>query len=64
MRQDIPSGSLAVNDMKMRLLPGWVEKHRPDTDAAKAARGEFGTKQGEDLAPVDTNGIDPGEDAN
>ena len=64
VRQDIPSGSLAVNDMKMRLLPGWVEKHRPDTDAAKAARGAFGTKQGEDLAPGDANGIDPGEDAN
>lgn len=49
VRQDIPSGSLGVNDMRMRVIPDWVTQKRPDSDAARAARGELGQAQaGED----------------
>ncbi|MCI6584776.1 MAG: bifunctional UDP-N-acetylglucosamine diphosphorylase/glucosamine-1-phosphate N-acetyltransferase GlmU [Mobiluncus porci] len=43
VRHDIPSGALAVNQFDMRIIPDWVVKHRPDTDAARAAQGEFKT---------------------
>lgn len=41
VREDIPDGALAVNDMKQRTIPGWVAEHRPGTDAARAAQGQM-----------------------
>ena len=38
IRKDLPSGSLSVNDMDQRIIEGWVEKKRPDTPAAIAAK--------------------------
>lgn len=41
VREDIPDGSLAVNDFKMRQIPGWVEKNRPETmEAVRKLREE------------------------
>lgn len=38
IRDDVPPGSLAVGDTEQRNIEGWVEKYRPDTEAAEAAR--------------------------
>jgi bifunctional UDP-N-acetylglucosamine pyrophosphorylase / glucosamine-1-phosphate N-acetyltransferase len=38
VRQDVPPGALAVSAGSQRIIEGWVEKHRPDTPAAAAAR--------------------------
>ncbi|MFD1721565.1 bifunctional UDP-N-acetylglucosamine diphosphorylase/glucosamine-1-phosphate N-acetyltransferase GlmU [Amnibacterium endophyticum] len=37
VRKDVPPGSLAVNVAPQRNIAGWVEQHRPDTEAARAA---------------------------
>ncbi len=43
IRKDVPAGSLAMNVSPQRNIEGWVEKNRPDSDTAKAAR-EHGDK--------------------
>jgi len=37
VRQDIPSGALAVSAGEQRIIPGWVVRKRPDSAAARAA---------------------------
>ncbi|MGN6744238.1 MAG: bifunctional UDP-N-acetylglucosamine diphosphorylase/glucosamine-1-phosphate N-acetyltransferase GlmU [Amnibacterium sp.] len=37
VRKDVPAGSLAVNVAPQRNIEGWVESHRPGTDAALTA---------------------------
>jgi bifunctional UDP-N-acetylglucosamine pyrophosphorylase/glucosamine-1-phosphate N-acetyltransferase len=37
VRKDVPAGSLAVNVAPQRNIQGWVETHRPGTDAAVTA---------------------------
>lgn len=38
VRKDVPSGALAMNVSPQRNLDGWVEKNRPGSDTAEAAR--------------------------
>ena len=38
LRQDVPPGALAVSGGPQRNIEGWVEKNRPGTPAAEAAR--------------------------
>jgi bifunctional UDP-N-acetylglucosamine pyrophosphorylase/glucosamine-1-phosphate N-acetyltransferase len=38
LRQDVPPGALAVSAGTQRIIEGWVEKNRPGTAAAEAAR--------------------------
>lgn len=38
IRQDVPAGALAINEAPQRNIEGWVEKKRPGTAAAEAAR--------------------------
>jgi len=49
LRQDVPPGALAVSAGRQRNIDGWVEKNRPGTMAAEAARAAT------DLGP-DTDG--------
>lgn len=37
VRKDVPAGALAVNVAPQRNIEGWVEAHRPGTDAATTA---------------------------
>lgn len=36
--EDVPSGALAIKEGRQRNIEGWVEKRRPGTDAAEAAK--------------------------
>lgn len=36
--KDVPAGALAIKEGRQRNIEGWVEKIRPGTDAAEAAR--------------------------
>ncbi|OJY42068.1 bifunctional UDP-N-acetylglucosamine diphosphorylase/glucosamine-1-phosphate N-acetyltransferase GlmU [Pseudonocardia sp. 73-21] len=38
LKRDVPPGALAVSGGSQRIIEGWVEKNRPDTPAAGAAR--------------------------
>ena len=38
LKNDVPPGALAVSGGPQRIIEGWVEKNRPDTPAAEAAR--------------------------
>ena len=38
LRQDVPPGALAVSAGEQRIIEGWVERKRPGTPAAEAAR--------------------------
>ncbi len=38
LRQDVPPGALAVSAGEQRTIEGWVERKRPGTPAAEAAR--------------------------
>jgi bifunctional UDP-N-acetylglucosamine pyrophosphorylase/glucosamine-1-phosphate N-acetyltransferase len=38
VRSDVPPGALAVSAGPQRNIEGWVERKRPDSDAAQAAR--------------------------
>jgi bifunctional UDP-N-acetylglucosamine pyrophosphorylase/glucosamine-1-phosphate N-acetyltransferase len=38
LKHDVPPGALAVSGGPQRIIEGWVEKNRPDTPAAEAAR--------------------------
>jgi bifunctional UDP-N-acetylglucosamine pyrophosphorylase/glucosamine-1-phosphate N-acetyltransferase len=51
VRKDVPAGALAVNAAPQRNIEGWVETHRPGTDAARAAAQSTGETPGEDSAP-------------
>jgi bifunctional UDP-N-acetylglucosamine pyrophosphorylase/glucosamine-1-phosphate N-acetyltransferase len=37
VRKDVPAGALAMTVAQQRNLEGWVQQHRPGTDAARAA---------------------------
>lgn len=36
--EDVPAGALAIKEGRQRNIEGWVEKNRPGTDAAEAAK--------------------------
>ncbi|MCG7295535.1 bifunctional UDP-N-acetylglucosamine diphosphorylase/glucosamine-1-phosphate N-acetyltransferase GlmU [Corynebacterium afermentans] len=36
--EDVPAGALAIKEGRQRNIEGWVEKRRPGTDAAEAAK--------------------------
>ena len=38
IRKDVPAGSMALSVAPQRNMDGWVEKNRPDTAAAEAAK--------------------------
>jgi bifunctional UDP-N-acetylglucosamine pyrophosphorylase / glucosamine-1-phosphate N-acetyltransferase len=38
LRQDVPPGALSVSAGEQRIIEGWVERKRPGTPAAEAAR--------------------------
>ncbi len=38
LRDDVPPGALAVSDNAQRTIEGWVERKRPGSAAAQAAR--------------------------
>ncbi|WP_078056906.1 bifunctional UDP-N-acetylglucosamine diphosphorylase/glucosamine-1-phosphate N-acetyltransferase GlmU [Corynebacterium bouchesdurhonense] len=38
LTKDVPPGALAVKEGRQRNIEGWVEEHRPGTEAAEAAR--------------------------
>jgi len=42
VRKDVPPGSLAVTVAPQRNMDGWVESHRPGSDAAQAASAARG----------------------
>lgn len=50
VRKDVPAGALAVNVAPQRNIEGWVESHRPGTDAATTAARSQGAQQ-EDPIP-------------
>lgn len=50
VRKDVPAGALAVNVAPQRNIEGWVESHRPGTDAATTAARSQGVQQ-EDPTP-------------
>lgn len=37
IRKDVPAGALALTEGRQVILEGWVEEHRPGSDAARAA---------------------------
>jgi bifunctional UDP-N-acetylglucosamine pyrophosphorylase/glucosamine-1-phosphate N-acetyltransferase len=45
VRKDVPAGALAVNVAPQRNIEGWVESHRPGTDAATTAARSQGEQQ-------------------
>ncbi|WP_344200595.1 bifunctional UDP-N-acetylglucosamine diphosphorylase/glucosamine-1-phosphate N-acetyltransferase GlmU [Aeromicrobium alkaliterrae] len=38
VRDDVPSGALAIGEGRQRMIDGWVEAKRPGTSSAEAAR--------------------------
>jgi bifunctional UDP-N-acetylglucosamine pyrophosphorylase/glucosamine-1-phosphate N-acetyltransferase len=38
VKEDVPAGALAVSSPRQRTIEGWVERRRPGTAAAEAAR--------------------------
>lgn len=50
VRKDVPAGALAVNVAPQRNIEGWVESHRPGTDAAAAARSAGEPEEDVELA--------------
>ena len=38
IRKDVPAGALALTEGRQVILEGWVQDHRPGTDAARAAQ--------------------------
>jgi bifunctional UDP-N-acetylglucosamine pyrophosphorylase/glucosamine-1-phosphate N-acetyltransferase len=51
VREDVPAGALAVTVAPQRNMEGWVESHRPGTDAAVPA-GHRQDAPGEDAEPT------------
>jgi bifunctional UDP-N-acetylglucosamine pyrophosphorylase/glucosamine-1-phosphate N-acetyltransferase len=45
LRQDVPPGALAVSDNTQRTYEGWVERKRPGSAAAEAARRALEAEQ-------------------
>ncbi len=37
IRRDVPAGALVYSDAPQRVIEGWVQANRPDTDSARAA---------------------------
>lgn len=46
LKSDVPAGALAVSGGPQRIIPGWVEKNRPDTPSAEAARAANSSEAG------------------
>ncbi|OBF24996.1 bifunctional UDP-N-acetylglucosamine diphosphorylase/glucosamine-1-phosphate N-acetyltransferase GlmU [Mycobacterium sp. ACS4331] len=46
LREDVPPGALAVSENAQRTVEGWVERKRPGSAAAEAARRALEAEQG------------------
>jgi len=44
IRKDVPAGALALTEGNQVIVEGWVPKHRPGTDAARAAEAANGSQ--------------------
>ncbi|WP_431813243.1 bifunctional UDP-N-acetylglucosamine diphosphorylase/glucosamine-1-phosphate N-acetyltransferase GlmU [Kocuria sp. cx-455] len=44
VRKDVPAGALALTEGNQVIVEGWVLKHRPGTDAARAAEASNGSQ--------------------
>ena len=44
VRKDVPAGALALTEGNQVIVEGWVPKHRPGTDAARAAEAANGSQ--------------------
>jgi len=51
VREDVPPGALAVSAGPQRNIEGWVERKRPGSKAAEAARRALGEQENQDDAP-------------
>jgi bifunctional UDP-N-acetylglucosamine pyrophosphorylase/glucosamine-1-phosphate N-acetyltransferase len=51
VREDVPAGALAVNEMKQRTIEGWVARRRLGTAAADAAGGSPSPFAGQPAVP-------------
>jgi bifunctional UDP-N-acetylglucosamine pyrophosphorylase/glucosamine-1-phosphate N-acetyltransferase len=60
--EDVPPGALAIERSQQRNVEGWVEKRRPGSPAARAAkraRGDAGEEETmEPTSPSDEEGAD------
>lgn len=52
VRQDVPAGALAVNDMGMRIIEDWVISHRAGTASARAAEAAKATQESPEDDPL------------
>jgi bifunctional UDP-N-acetylglucosamine pyrophosphorylase/glucosamine-1-phosphate N-acetyltransferase len=56
--EDVPAGAMAVARAHQRNVEGWVEKRRPDSPAARAARKA--REQSDEPATMEpTSPVDP-----
>lgn len=61
---DVPAGALAINPTSLKIVEGWVERKRPGTAAAEAARavreasekGDGASSEDESSSTTDTEG--------
>ena len=53
IRQDVPAGALAISEAPQRTIEGWVERKRPGTAAAEAARRVRESGQGSQQGTAD-----------
>ena len=59
VRRDVPPGALAVSGGEQRILPGWVERSRPGSPSAEAARR---ARENSETMPEDEHGDAAGGD--
>jgi bifunctional UDP-N-acetylglucosamine pyrophosphorylase/glucosamine-1-phosphate N-acetyltransferase len=52
---DVPPGAMGVGRAPQRNIEGWVERKRPNSAAAKAARKARGESTMEDTSPSDSD---------
>ena len=59
IRHDVPAGALTLTDAPQRIVEGWVEANRPDTDSARAAAAARATDvSSADVSSADVNSAD------
>jgi bifunctional UDP-N-acetylglucosamine pyrophosphorylase/glucosamine-1-phosphate N-acetyltransferase len=60
--EDVPPGAIGVGRAKQRNIDGWVEKRRPDSPAAHAAR-KAREQSGSPATMDETSPVDPDDEA-
>jgi bifunctional UDP-N-acetylglucosamine pyrophosphorylase/glucosamine-1-phosphate N-acetyltransferase len=62
--EDVPPGAIGVGRAKQRNIEGWVERKRPNTPAAEAAR-RFRERDGQEEVTMEpTSPVDGEHDSN